>query len=245
MKNLYITTLLIISIICCTTISAANTNNTSDNVSARTNTSAPAGKSLVRLIDSISVINKDLTLIVVGYEGCAPCKMLKTSDYYKNLPVGKTYLDILNSSDEKLFSQLFFITGFPTSIVMDSDWNLKSIVLGYRDYEARMDSVLNQGVTLYDIRIKGIEKERAADMFRYALKAVRCYWRGDFVQMEGFALKSRENGDYLFNNYLLYIAAVKGGNTAMASHYKNEIATRFSDKMHRSIYAEMFAEMQL
>ena len=235
MKNLQITTLitlLIISTIC-------------NNASAQTNASSPTGKSLVKLIDSISVINKDLTLIVVGYEGCGPCKMLKTSDYYKNLNIGKTYLDILNSSEEKLFAQLFFITGYPTSVVMDSDWNLKSILLGYRDYEARMDSVLNLGMKLYDIRLKGIEKERGADMFGYALKAMRCYWRGDFVQMEKFALKSRENGDYLFNNYLLYVAAVKGGNSAMAAHYKNEIATRFSDKMHRSFYAEMFAEMQL
>lgn len=202
-------------------------------------------KSLIRAIDSISVVNKNLTLIVVGYEGCAPCKVLKTSDYFKNLTVGKTYLDILNSSDEKLFAQLFFITGYPTSIVMDSDWNLKSIVLGYRDYEARMDSVLNAGVKLYDIRLKDITKERAIEMFGYALKALRCYWRGDFVQMERFALKSRASGEYLFNNYLLYIAATKRGDAADAALYKNEIATKFSDKMHRSIYAEMFTEMQL
>jgi hypothetical protein len=202
-------------------------------------------KSLIRAIDSISVVNKNLTLIVVGYEGCAPCKILKTSDYFKNLTVGKTYLDILNSSDEKLFAQLFFITGYPTSIVMDSDWNLKSIVLGYRDYEARMDSVLNAGVKLYDIRLKDITKERAIEMFGYALKALRCYWSGDFVQMERFALKSRESGEYLFNNYLLYIAATKRGDAAYAALYKNEIATKFSDKMHRSIYSEMFTEMQL
>lgn len=202
-------------------------------------------KSLIKTIDSISVINKNLTLMVVGYEGCAPCKILKTSDYYKNLPLGKTYLDILNSSDEKLFAQLFFITGYPTSIVMDSEWNLKSIVLGYRNYEARMDSVLNAGVKLYDIRLKDITKERAIEMFGYALKALRCYWGGDFVQMERFAQKSRESGEYLFNNYLLYIAATKRGDAADAALYKNEIATKFSDKMHRSIYAEMFAEMQL
>lgn len=206
---------------------------------------ADKNRPLIKTIDSISVINNELTLIVVGYEGCAPCKTLKNSDYYKNLTIGKTYLDILNSSDEKLFAQLFFITGYPTSIVMDSEWNLKSIVLGYRNYEARIDSVLNAGVQLYDIRLKDITKERAIEMFGYALKALRCYWSGDYVQMERLALKSRENGEYLFNNYLLYIAATKRGDAADAALYKNEIATKFSDKMHRSIYAEMFTEMQL
>jgi hypothetical protein len=206
---------------------------------------ADKNRPLIKTIDSISVINKELTLIVVGYEGCAPCKTLKNSDYYKNLTIGKTYLDILNSSDEKLFAQLFLITGYPTSIVMDSEWNLKSIVLGYRNYEARIDSVLNAGVQLYDIRLKDITKERAIEMFGYALKALRCYWSGDYVQMQRLALKSRESGEYLFNNYLLYIAATKRGDAADAALYKNEIATKFSDKMHRSIYAEMFTEMQL
>ncbi|MDP3436005.1 MAG: hypothetical protein Q8S04_02055 [Bacteroidales bacterium] len=206
---------------------------------------ADKNRPLIKTIDSISVISKELTLIVVGYEGCAPCKSLKNSDYYKNLTIGKTYLDILNSSDEKLFAQLFLITGYPTSIVMDSEWNLKSIVLGYRNYEARIDSVLNAGVQLYDIRLKDITKERAIEMFGYALKALRCYWSGDYVQMQRLALKSRESGEYLFNNYLLYIAATKRGGAADAALYKNEIATKFSDKMHRSIYAEMFAEMQL
>ncbi len=232
-RHLIIATLLVISSIC------------------SIKTFAQSGNSLSRLIDSISVVDKELTLIVVGYEGCGPCAQLKNSAYFKNLTIGKTYLDILNSREEKFFSQLFFITGFPTSIVMDAGWNLKSIVLGYRDYEARMDSVLNLGVNMYDIRLKsvhgqkGTEKEQAVAMFDNALKAVRCYWQGDYKQMESFALKSRENGDYLFNNYLLYLTAVKSGNADMALHYKNEIATRFSDEMNRMVYAEIFTELQL
>lgn len=200
------------------------------------------GLSILHKIDSLAEIDNDNILLIITAKGCDICDIIFDTEYYKNLPFGKTSIDIMTESNHRLLAQALYTKGFPTGYLINSKFEIIGITEGTVFFEKQLDSILLDRKNIFDFSIKGVDSDSIPSMLSYSLKSLKNYWEGDIASMKNYAIESREKGSYFFNNYLLYLAYKDENKRDSMSYYKHE-ALKHSHNINAYMYDDLIVEL--
>ena len=193
-------------------------------------------------IDSLFTAHNSVCILTLGYDDCQICNELLNRDFYKDLNEPKCYLDVTRSSTNNLLSQALYAKGFPTTYVINDQYEILGAIRGIRDFQMLLDSILYFQQPVCDVSIHGIDKEQTLALLTDSFQALLNYWRGNSAEMKSITLKSFEKGSYFFNNYLMYLVYKNENKTDSVLLYKNR-ALRESTHVNSFIYNDLIEEL--
>lgn len=193
-------------------------------------------------VDSLLGEHESLLMLTIGYGECGMCDILLGSDMYLNTPFVKYHIDVTKNDNNKLLSQALYITGFPTTVVMDRELDLRGIISGMAKWREQMDSICHLNHPMYGISVENIPQDSLPEMLSFSLKALFSYWKHDMDKTEYYAQSSLAKGSYFFNNYLLYRVAIEKENFRKANEYRQS-ALRHSKHVNAVLYENLIQEL--
>lgn len=197
----------------------------------------------LQLIDSLLMNQNNISIITLGYGDCEICDELLNKDFYKDLNEPKCYLDITKSSNNRLLSQALYAKGFPTTYVINNQYEILGAIRGVYAFRTLLDSVLYLQQSICDVSIHNIDKDMTLAMLSDSFQALLNYWKGDFAGMKTKTLRSFEKGSYFFNNYLMYLVYKEENKTDSVVLYK-ERAFREGKHVNSFIYSDLIEELK-
>lgn len=197
----------------------------------------------VQAIDSLFVNQNGIGLVTLGYGDCQICDELLDRDFYKDLNEPKCYLDITRSLNNRFLSQALYAKGFPTTYVINDQYEILGAIRGVNDFQNQLDSILCFQQPVCDIVIHNIVKDSTLIMLTDSFQALLCYWKRDFTGMKVKTIESLEKGSYFFNNYLMYLVYKEENKTDSVALYRAK-ALRHGAHVNSFIYSDLIDELK-
>ncbi len=204
--------------------------------------SGTSSECTLKALDSLFTVS-NLVIITISSEDCHLCNTLQNDTCYQQLKEGKLYFNIKEYPNNNLLAQALHTEGFPTSYIINSNYNVVGVVEGIKDFSARMDSALNQKWDINGVSLRGVSKEALPAMLSYSLKSLVSYWKSDMQKTKEYAKLSLNKGSYFFNNYILYLVYKEDRRKDSTRYYRNR-ALEHSDHVNAYIYEDLITELK-
>ena len=156
--------------------------------------------------------NNDYVLLTLGAKGCSMCDIILADKSLWNYPIPHYYIDKDHHNNNLLVVQALRNSGFPTSYVIDKDFNIVGSIVGMKDIIKRLDDIVHS---------KTPRQDTGMEMFNHSFRALLSYVDGDINDAYDHARMSTGKGDYFFNNYIAYKYQNEKGAMDSVAYYKD------------------------
>lgn len=180
-------------------------------------------------------------ILTIGSTECDMCKILKPRLIADSLHTSHYSIEVEKHKDNQLIAQALRVRGFPTSYVIDQNYNVLGVIRGLAHFEERLSDIINQHDAVYVDTIPNVDVQNTLPMLSHAFKSLLAYHNSDKQEMYAQAHSSLSRGSYFFNNYLLYSYHSNLNNQDSAGYYRNKALTYAQDvdvKIYESLIEE-------
>jgi hypothetical protein len=195
-----------------------------------------------KILDSLLFIN-NYALLIIGINDCDLCQkpiMIQIPDSYH---VAKYYIDIKFHKNNLIFSQALYTRGFPTSYIIDKNYNILGIINGSTNYLNKIDSILIHNKKLCPLQIDGdVKGTNVITVLSYSFKAIMAYFNNDYNKVYALSLRSKTYGSFFFNNYMLYSYFKNKGHSDSILFYRKQIL-KYNNHVNRYIFKSLIDSM--
>ncbi|WP_047444882.1 hypothetical protein [Alistipes sp. ZOR0009] len=194
------------------------------------------------LLDSL-LKNNRYAVVTIGTSDCLLCHELGKVSIDKKLNASRVTLDYKFSDHNLLLSQALFPPGFPTTYIIDREYNIIGAVRGLDEFKKNTEAIISKRTKSTPLHIAGdVSKSNELLVLSDALKSTVAKLEGNYEKMHAFARKSLSNGSYFYNNYLLYDYFTKMGVKDSSSFYKKR-TLKYTYRINSHIYHSLIEEL--
>jgi hypothetical protein len=196
------------------------------------------------LMDSLIKTNK-FVMITIGTAGCDLCSDINKIVIHDSSKVTKVFLNIEHHKNNLLLAQSLFNKGYPTSYIIDKNYNLIGIIDGLERFNEQLDSIIRYKQNPINFHsIDGdVEDKNIIPTLNFTFKASINYFENDFENLNKNVRISFKYGSFFFNNYLLYEYFTHKNNADSAKYYKYK-ALKYNRHINTHIYKDLIDKLK-
>ena len=195
-----------------------------------------------KILDSLLFTNK-YALLIIGINDCDLCQTPKMIQIPDSFHVTKYYFDIKFHKNNLIFSQALYTKGFPTSYIIDKNYNVLGIINGSTNYLNKIDSIIIHNHKLCPLQIDGnVKSTNVITVLSYSVKTIMAYFKNDYDKVYALSLRSKTYGSYFFNNYMLYSYFKNKGNSDSILFYRKQ-TLKYNNHVNKYIFKSLIDSM--
>ena len=193
-------------------------------------------------LDSLLKCDK-FVMLILSYEGCIPCEILRTSDVFDRFPITPYYIDYRLNNENATPVYTFSASGFPTCMIFDKSGKIVAITLGANHllYE-RLEKIVN-GENLIDRGIPGVPDDQILPFVNLMHKANIACLQGNMESVYQNATAAMNICPNFYNRYLLYKYYLSKADNASANKYK-QLALENIDDRDKFVFKPLIDELK-
>ena len=195
-------------------------------------------------LQTLQKSSTDYIIFTIGHSDCSICKDISNELVNRKLNALCYYFDVTKHPNNQLLSQALCTKYFPTTYILDNRMNLVGIVLGNRDREKKILETCSTKTNHASIKIEEVENNHLIQLLSYSLHALFYEVKKEEDNLEKYARKSLEKGDYFFNNYLMFRVFTKKQDQDSIQKYR-EKTLQYAKYGNRILYKDLIDSLNI